>query len=150
MDNWLPLKRLGGLMEKRLAWLSKNRAKNLIKTGSLKRFLEFSISHQKKRKNPTFHMALQYSCFYSHWNREGQSHAQMQNNEIITEHAESHRNNLNFRKSFRKGAVAEFYCYLSFCVCYISCSTVPLSCEPLEPVEAGGALFVFVFPWQCG
>ena len=74
-------------MEKRLAWLSKKQAKNLIKTGSLKRFLEFSISCQKKGKIPTFPMAFQIPAFIPSWNREGQSQAQIQNNENITARA---------------------------------------------------------------
>lgn len=151
MDNWLPLKRLHGLVEKIVVWLSKNQEKKLIQTGSLKRFLKFSISHQKKRKKSNFSFCIQYSecgiLIISSWNREGQSHTRMR---VVRAWQYSHRNHLYFRKSFRKRAVTEFCYHLSSWVCYVLCSTVPSSWEPPEPVETGGALLVLSFPWQCG
>lgn len=38
-------------MTERITFLSKKQAKDLKKTGSVKKFLEFSISHQKKGNN---------------------------------------------------------------------------------------------------
>lgn len=114
MDDWLPLKRLGGLMKERLACLSKNQAKNLIKTGSLKKFLEFSNLHQKKGK--THSLSRGISVFLLLFSAETETGRVNNKFKIMTalqqEHAESHINDLNFMKSFRKGAATEFSCYL--------------------------------------
>lgn len=101
MDNWLPLQRLGGLIEKRLAWLSKNWDKNLIKPGLPKRFLEFCISHQKREKKQPFIWHFSIPAFIPIRNREGQTHTQMQNNESITARAcwiSQKRTSGNFQK----------------------------------------------------
>lgn len=88
-------------------------AKNLIKTGSLRRFLEFSISRQKrknekKNKTTTLHMAFQYSFLYSQLKqRRAETHTCKITRALSQDQAGSYRNDLDFRRSFRKGAAIE-------------------------------------------
>lgn len=81
VDHWSSLKILGGLMKERLTLLSKKPGSEPYKNS--RNFWNFLFLIKKREINIAFHMAFQYSCFYSQLKQRKIKSQKIQNNDSI-------------------------------------------------------------------